>query len=123
MKMAFELRNDHIVARLEDGRLALLNERIVTARPLTHGSEPPADVRFGAQVTVHFRSGPQQGATRELIIVGVDEASVAEQRIAFTAPIARALLGKRANDVVDVQLGPARQILEVRAVRWPTDEE
>lgn len=105
-----------------DGRLALLNERIMTARPAAHGNEPPADVRFGAQVTVHFRTGPQQGNVRDLIIVGVDEASVAEQRIAFTAPIARALLGKRAGDVVDVQLGSARQQLEVRAVRWPAEE-
>ncbi len=65
-----------------DGRLALLNERIVTARPVEQGSEPPADVRFGVLVKVAYRSGPQQGMERSFTVVGVDEASVAEQRFA-----------------------------------------
>ena len=81
-----------------DGRLALLNERIVTARPVEHTAEPPEEVRFGARVTVMHRSGAQQGTERVFTIVGVDEASVAEQRYAFTAPIARALIGKRRGE-------------------------
>ena len=104
-----------------DGRLALLNERIVTARPVEHGSQPPADVRFGVLVTIIYRSGSQQGTERNFAIVGVDEASVAEQRFAFTAPIARALMGKRVGDHVSLMLGPAPQELEVLAIRWPED--
>ncbi|MBK8500402.1 MAG: GreA/GreB family elongation factor [Flavobacteriales bacterium] len=99
-----------------DGRLALLNERIVTARPVEPGTEPPLDVRFGVRVTVAYSSGPQQGTERIFAIVGVDEASVAEQRIAFTAPIVRALMGKRVGEHVNVILGPAQQELEVRAI-------
>ncbi len=41
-----------------DGRLALLNERILTARPVEPASDPPDDVRFGATVTVRYLSGP-----------------------------------------------------------------
>lgn len=105
-----------------DGRLALLNERIVTARPSEPGSSPPADVRFGTHVTVIYRSGPQQHMERSFTIVGVDEASVAQDRFAFTSPIARALLGRRVGERVDVMLGAARQELEVLAIGWPTDE-
>ncbi len=103
-----------------DGRLALLNERIVTARPVEDSVEPPSDVRFGTLVTVAYHSGPQQGSERSFTIVGVDEASVAEQRFAFTAPIARALMGKHAGERAILRLGPAEQQLEVRAIRWPT---
>ncbi len=105
-----------------DGRLALLNERIVTARPVEHSTVPPADVRFGVQVTVSYRSGPQVGTERSFTIVGVDEASVAEQRFAFTAPIARALMGKRSGERVNLMLGSTQQELEVRAIGWPGDK-
>ena len=107
-----------------DGRLALLNERIVTARPVLAGTESPADVRFGATITVAYRSGPQKGTERTFTIVGVDEASVAENRFAFTAPIARALMGKRVGERTTVQLGTAKQELEVLAIGWsPPDRE
>jgi len=105
-----------------DGLLALLNERIVTARPVEHGTGPPADVRFGVLVKVAYRSGPQRGVERSFTIVGVDEASVGEKRFAFTAPIARALMGKRVGERVDMLLGAARQELEVLAISRPDPE-
>jgi transcription elongation factor GreB len=95
-----------------DGRLALLNERIGTARIVEPMQAPPDDVRFGTTVTFTYLDGPQRGTTRTFTLVGVDEASVAEQRIAFTAPIARALLGRRVNDEVDFM----RQRLHVEAI-------
>lgn len=106
-----------------DGRLALLNERIATARPVEPGTDPPLEVRFGTQVTVVYRSGPQPGSERSFTITGVDEASVAEHRFAFTAPIARALIGHKAGERVIVLLGAARQELEIRAIRWPSGED
>lgn len=105
-----------------DGRLALLNERIATARPVEPGTDPPTEVRFGTTVTVLYHSGPQQGLERSFTITGVDEASVAEQRFAFTAPIARALIGHRAGERITVSLGAGQQELEVRAIRWPSGE-
>lgn len=106
-----------------DGRLALLNARIVTARPVEPGKDPPTEVRFGTTVRVVHRSGPQQGLERSFTITGVDEASVAEHRFAFTAPIARALTGRRAGERVTVMLGAAQQELEVLAIHWPQAEE
>lgn len=105
-----------------DGRMALLNERIATARPVETGTTTPLEVRFGTTVTVHYHSGPQQGTERSFTLVGVDEANVAELRIAFTAPIARALIGKRVGERVKVLLGPTQQELEVRGIAWPQAE-
>ena len=104
-----------------DGRLALLNERIVTARPVEPTTDPPADVRFGTSINVVYHSGPQQGMRREITIVGVDEANAAELRISFTSPLARVLLGKRTGERVNVILGNTQQELEVLAIDWPRE--
>lgn len=106
-----------------DGRLALLNERIVTARPVEPTIDPPDDVRFGVRVSIRYIDGPQGGSARDFIIVGVDEASVAEGRFAFTAPIVRALLGKRPGERVRVKLGAAQQEVEVLSTAWPPAQE
>lgn len=110
-----ERRREHAVI---DGRLALLNERIASARPMEPGAARPEEVRFGTRVTIAYRSGPQQGTERSFTLVGVDEANVSEQRIAFTAPIARALMNKRAGDRMNVMLGTTRQDLEVLGISW-----
>ncbi len=101
-----------------DGRLALLNERIASARPVEPGSGAPTDVRFGTRVTVRYHSGPLSGSERTFTIVGVDEAQAAELRIAFTSPIARALIGRRVHERIHAVLGPAAQELEVCAIAW-----
>lgn len=98
-----------------DGTLALLNERIVTARVVEPSSDHD-EVRFGSRVTFVHADGPQAGTERTFTIVGVDEASVKEQRIAFTAPIARALMGKRAGDTAAFQLGPNLFHLLIRTI-------
>lgn len=108
------------VAELE-GRLALLQERIVTARVVEPGDATPTEVRFGCTVQFRHLSGPQQGTARSFTIVGVDEADVKEGRIAFTAPIARALMGKRAGELIELRLGAAPQKLELLAITQPPE--
>lgn len=52
-------------------------------------------------------------------IVGTDEADLKEKKVSITSPIARALIGKSAGDVVEVQApGGVREyeILEVRYI-------
>ncbi|HRH68645.1 MAG TPA: GreA/GreB family elongation factor [Flavobacteriales bacterium] len=96
-----------------DGRLDLLNERIATARVVEKAPGPQREVRFGNSVRFRYKNGPQEGAERTFTIVGVDEASLAELRIAFVAPVARALIGKRIGDLAEFQLGAQVQQLEV----------
>jgi transcription elongation factor GreB len=78
---------------------------------------PPADraeIRFGARV----RAATAGGDGRDLRIVGVDEADPAENAIAFVAPLARALLGRRVGDVVSVTKPGGEEELTVLAVTY-----
>lgn len=108
-----ERRREHSVI---EGKLALLNERIGSARPVEPVTAPD-EVRFGTTVGFTYMNGPQKGTSRSFTIVGVDEANVQELRIAFTAPIARALTGKRVGDVALFQLGAKTQELRVDSIR------
>ena len=98
-----------------NGKLDLLAERITSAR-VVEQEQRHDEVRFGVTVTVRVDDRGTPGMERRFTIVGVDEASVAEERIAFTAPIARALLGHRAGDVVEFVLGPRKQRLTLLAI-------
>ena len=58
---------------------------------------PPGDiVAFGTSVTIK-----QDGKTRALDIVGHDESEPAAGRIAFTAPLAKALIGSEIGEEID----------------------
>jgi len=51
-------------------------------------------------------------------IVGVDEADLKEKKVSITSPIARALIGKTAGDVVEVQAPAGIREYEVLEVRY-----
>lgn len=74
--------------------LAYWNTRLSTARV----AEPPTNgaVGIGSRVTFQLK-----GAERTIEIVGHDEAEPAAARIAFSAPLARAMIGASAGDLVD----------------------
>ncbi|MBP6311285.1 MAG: GreA/GreB family elongation factor [Flavobacteriales bacterium] len=99
-----------------DGKLNLLNERIVTARIVERTVDPLEDVRFGATVTFEHQKSPQRGKQFTFTLVGVDEASVKQQRIAFTSPIARALMGNRTGETVEFKLGSVVQLLKIISI-------
>ena len=94
-------------------RRAELERRIATAVV----APPPADrdeIRFGARV----KTRDAAGALREIQIVGVDEADAGKGLVAFLAPLARALLGRRAGDQVTVRAPGGADELEVLAVDY-----
>ena len=75
-------------------------------------ANPPAErdeIRFGARVGLRTADGQR----RALRIVGVDEADPAQGLVAFTAPLARALLGRRAGDQVTVRAPGGVEELEI----------
>jgi transcription elongation GreA/GreB family factor len=53
-------------------------------------------VAFGTTVTIE-----QDGKSRQLAIVGHDEGEPAAGRVAFTAPLAKALIGCEVGDEID----------------------
>lgn len=104
-----------------NGRIAMLEERVASARVVAHDNSIDGTVRFGATVTFRTMAGPAQGQERTFTLVGVDEAKVAESRMAYTAPLAQALLGKRAGERVTFQLGTNAQIMDIISIRSGTD--
>ncbi|WP_037313995.1 GreA/GreB family elongation factor [Salegentibacter sp. Hel_I_6] len=96
-----------------DGNLKLLRERISTARLLDPKDQPEDEVRFGA--VVEFT---QDNINQKFQIVGVDEADVKNQKIAFVAPIAKAVTGKKVGDKIDFKLGEETRKLEILKITY-----
>ncbi len=90
-----------------------LEHRIATA-VVTSPPEHRDEIRLGATVKVEDTEGKQ----RELQIVGVDEADAAQGRVAFTAPLARALLGRRVADIVSVRTPAGEDELTIVGVAY-----
>ena len=97
-----------------DGKLGLLQERIASARVLEPNAVDPDTVRFGKSVTYRLLNGSAKPLT--IRIVGVDEANVREKKIAFVAPLARALVGRSAGEEVSFELGERNLRLEILKV-------
>lgn len=96
------------------GRLADLNARIASARVLRHDPVPD-EVRFGATVTLKTEGGDE----RRFTIVGVDEAAEALDRVAFLAPIARAVTGHKVGETITLKTPRGEQTLTVTALSYP----
>ncbi len=97
-----------------DGKLQLLAARIRSARILDLEKQPRDEVRFGA--LVKFKKGNRKLTFQ---IVGVDEADVKKQKIAFTAPIAKALIGAKTGETLTFKLGREIQKLEILEISYP----
>jgi transcription elongation factor GreA len=70
---------------------------------------------FGSTV---FLEDLETGDKVNYQIVGVDEADIKESKVSITSPIARALIGKSAGDVVGVQAPSGVREYEVLDVRY-----
>ena len=84
---------------------------------LLEPSAPEGRVAFGARVTLEDASG--QMTVYE--IVGPDEVDVAAGRISIASPVAQALLGKHANDVVVLRRPKGDAEVTVVSVVVPPD--
>ena len=104
---------------LVNGRIGALNQRIASAKvveSLEHGQD--ASIRFGATVTLRNRSTKPKQADRKWTIVGVDEADATHGLIAFTAPIARQMVGKKVGESIQLQTPQGASTLEVVDVSY-----
>jgi transcription elongation factor GreB len=100
-------------------RMSDLTARIACAVVVDPRHQPRDDVRFGAMVTLRTLSGEHAGEERRLEIVGVDEAEVVRGRIAFTAPIARAILGRGVGDTAALDTPRGKELLQVVSIDYP----
>lgn len=102
-------------AAVIDGKLNLLNERISSARIIDFGDQPKNEVRFGAKVKL---KNPANDTELTFQIVGVDEGDVKKQKIAFVAPIAAAITGKKIGDVATLKLGKELRKLKIVSIQY-----
>lgn len=98
-----------------NGRLDLLQDRISSARVLNVEQQPKNEIRFGATVTYRMITNKMVNTFQ---IVGVDEADVKLNKIAFIAPIAVAITGHKEGDVVDFRLGKEIRKLEILKIEY-----
>ncbi|WP_298247161.1 GreA/GreB family elongation factor [uncultured Christiangramia sp.] len=100
---------------LIDGKMKLLAERIQSARVLKPEEQAQNEIRFGAHIKLKNLDSSQ---IQKFQIVGVDEANIKMQKIAFVAPIARAVTGKKVGETVDFKLGDEIRKLEVLEIKY-----
>ncbi len=98
-----------------DGKLHNLNERIASARMLDPKEQAQDQVRFGAVIELKNLTNKTH---MKFQIVGVDEADVKQQKIAFIAPIARAVIGKKAGETAEFILNGEVRLLEVLSINY-----
>ena len=97
-----------------DRRLNFLAKRLDKAVVVDPKEQRGDKVFFGATVELEDESG-----TRSVyVIVGEDEIDTAKGHISWRSPVGRALLGKRAGEVVLVRRPAGETELEVLAVRY-----
>jgi transcription elongation factor GreB len=72
-------------------------------------------VRFGATVEL----ADENDNRRQLTIVGDDEADATSGRIAWSAPLARAMIGAKVGDERLVRLPGGEKSYEVIGIRYP----
>ncbi|HXW10935.1 MAG TPA: transcription elongation factor GreB [Steroidobacteraceae bacterium] len=97
-----------------DRRVRFLRKRL---EGMVVVSRPPDDrsrVFFGAWVTVEDECGERQS----LRIVGPDELDPARRYVSMDAPLARALMGKRVDDEVTIDVPGGRKGYVVVEIRY-----
>jgi transcription elongation factor GreB len=95
-------------------RLSEVAQRIACAVPVDPSQQNHDEVRFGARVELRTAAGQ----SLRYRIVGVDEANATLGKIAFVAPLARALLGKRVGDEVRVRAPHGDDELEITRIDY-----
>jgi transcription elongation factor GreA len=101
---------------LNEGRVAELEDKLSRAEVIDVSKLSGSTVKFGATVTVVDEDTEEE---KRYQIVGEAEADVKSGRVSITSPIARAMIGKKAGDTVEVKTpggGKSYEILTVAFV-------
>jgi transcription elongation factor GreA len=99
-----------------EGRISELENKLATAQIIDPATvKADGKVVFGATVKLADEASGQEVTYQ---IVGDYEADIAQGKISISSPIARALIGKLAGDVVDVQVPGGVKSYEILDVRY-----
>jgi len=99
-----------------EGRIKDIEHKLGNAEVIEPGKLPnTGKVVFGALVELEDQADGTRVAYQ---VVGEDEADIRAGRISVSSPIARALVGKRQGEVVDVAAPGGTRSYEIVAVRF-----
>ena len=96
-----------------EGRVMELEDKISRAEIIDVSKLSGKQVKFGATVTVIDEDTEEKTVYQ---IVGEDEADIKAKRLAITAPLARALVGKSVGDTVEVTTPGGSKSYEITKV-------
>ena len=98
-----------------EGRVAELEDKLARADVIDTSKLHGTGVKFGATVTVMDEETEEESTYK---IVGEDEADVSKGKISVTSPIARALIGKEKDDVVEFAAPGGVKSFEILKVEY-----
>lgn len=97
-----------------DSRVRFLSKRLEELKVVDRAPDDTGKVYFGAWVTLE----DEDGGEKHWRIVGPDEFDLARGLISVDSPVARALLGKRLDDEVQVRSPQGEQRYWVTDIRY-----
>jgi len=98
-----------------DWRVRYLAKRIESAEMVDPGQQKNRDqVFFGATVAYARKDNAQQKVT----IVGIDEAELANGKISWLSPVARALMKAHVGDVIEFRTPSGPESVEVLSIEY-----
>jgi transcription elongation factor GreA len=100
---------------INEARIAELEDKLARAEIIDVGKLSGDTIKFGATVTVIEEATGHKNVWQ---IVGEPEADARKGKISVTSPIARALIGKEAGEVVEVQTPGGLKRYEIVDVRY-----
>ncbi|MAI90868.1 transcription elongation factor GreA [Ponticaulis sp.] len=98
-----------------EGRIVELEDKLARADVIDTKKLGGTTVKFGATVTLMDEETEEESRYK---IVGEDEADVATGKVSITSPIARALIGKDEEDVVEVSAPGGAKSYEILKVEF-----
>ena len=98
-----------------EGRVLELEDKIARAEVIDVSKLSGKVIKFGATVTLIDEDTDEKNVYQ---IVGEDEADIKSKRLAITAPLARALVGKQVGDTVEVTTPGGSKSYEISKVQF-----
>ena len=83
-----------------EGRIADYEQKLSRAQVVDMSDASPDTIRFGAWVTL---TDEESGEQKKYRIVGDLEADIDKNLLSISSPMAKALLGKGINDIVEIR--------------------
>ncbi len=98
-----------------EARISELESKIGLAEVIDISNLSSNRIQFGAKVTVVDEETEKESTYQ---IVGADEAEVNEGRLSVTSPLARALIGKKSGDAIELNTPSGVRNYEILAIKY-----